>query len=329
MYIRDVVADVMASKRVTAGDVTELRRAIYLDGAAEAGEVERLFAIDEAANERDPAWVELFVEAVTDCLVEQMRPQGYVDEANADWLMERISRDGVVKTESELELLVKVLERAKTSPERLVAYALNQVKKAVVDGQGPLARGGTLTRGKIGRAEVELIRRMIYAFGGDGNVAITRSEADVLFEINDATVEADNDPAWSDLFVKAIANFMMAASGYAVPTRQEAIRREAWLDSPSGGVGEFFSRMAAGGLRGVLDAYRRPGTEGAWAERNAETKAAIAAAEVVTAEEAEWLARRIGRDGTFHANEKALLRFVRDEGPSVHPSLKSLIAKAA
>jgi hypothetical protein len=37
----------------------------------------------------------------------------------------------------------------------------------------------------------------------------------------------------------------------------------------------------------------------------------------------------MGRDGALHDNEKALLRFIRDEAPSIHPSLKSLIAKAA
>ncbi len=329
MYNRDVVAEVTASKRVTAGDVTELRRAIYHDGVAEAGEVERLFTIDEVAVERDPAWAELFVEAVTDYLVEQVEPHGYINEANADWLIERIASDGVVKTETELELLVKILERAKSSPERLVGFALNQVKKAVVDGEGPLACGGGLTPGRVGRAEVDLLRRILYAFGGDGNVAITHAEAEVLFDINDHTAEAENDVSWSDLFIKAIANFMMASSGYAVPNRQEALRREAWLDTPSAGVGAFFSRMASGGLSGVLNAYRQPSTEDAWAARNAEKKASRASAEVVTASEAEWLAQRIGRDGVMHANEKALLRFLHDEAPSVHPSLKSLIDKAA
>lgn len=329
MYIRDVAADVMATKRVTAGDVTELRRSIYTDGVAEAGEVERLFAIDEAAEERDPSWTELFVEAVTDYLVGQVEPRGYIDDANADWLMDRIASDGLVKTETELELLVKVLERAKSSPERLVAFALNQVKTAVVDGEGPLACGRDLVPGRIGRAEVDLIRRIIYAFGGDGNVAITHSEAEILFDINDHTAEAENDLEWSDLFIKAVANFMMASSGYAVPSRQEALRREAWLDSPSGGVGAFFSSIAAGGLRGVLQAYRQPSTEETWAERNARKADAIATAETVTAQEAEWLAQRIGRDGVLHANEKALLRFIHDEAPSVHPSLKSLIDKAA
>jgi hypothetical protein len=326
----DILTDIQASKRISADHARQLRRSLYNDGVAEAGEVERLFAMDEAAVSSDPAWCELFTEAVTDFLVEQQQPQGYVSQENAEWLMSRISRDGVVKTRTELELLVRVLEKAQSSPERLSAFALAQVKKAVVDGKGPLARGGALEPGRVTRDEVELMRRVLYAFGGEGDVAITRAEAEVLFDINDATAGADNDPAWSDLFVKAVANFMMAASDYAVPTRQEALRREAWLDQPTGGVADVFSRMAAGGLRGILKAYRQPdGVEAAWAARNARIEAEEATAATVSADEAAWLAGRIGRDGALHENEKALLRFIRDEAPTVHPSLQSLIAKAA
>jgi hypothetical protein len=329
MTDRDIVADVRAKKRVTAEHVQMLRRAIYSDAAAEGGEIDRLFAIDEAAEVHDPEWCALFCEAISDYLVEQMEPHGYVSEKNADWLIERIAADGSVKTATELEALVKILEKARSSPERLSAFALQQVKKAIVDGEGPLAAGGRLERGRVTRDEAELMRRILYAYGGDGNIAVTRPEAEILFDINDATAGADNDPAWTDLFVKAVANFMMAASGYAPPTRQEALRREAWLDQPTGGVADVFSRMAAGGLRGVLNAYRQPSSEEAWKARNDRAAEAAATASGVTAGEAEWLAGRIGRDGALSQNEKALLRFIRDEAATVHPSLNSLIAKAA
>ncbi|MBA3518038.1 MAG: hypothetical protein H0T75_10440 [Rhizobiales bacterium] len=329
MLDRDIVAEVKASKHVTAEQVLVLRRWVYNGGAVVRGEIDKLFAVDEAATEHDAAWCELFTEAVSDYLVDQVEPEGYVDEENADWLISRISQDGAVKTATELELLVKVLEKAKSSPERLAAFALSQVAKAIIGGDGPLARGGRLEAGRVTRDKADLMRRILYAFGGDGNLAVSRAEAEILFDINDAAAAADNDPAWSDLFVKAIASFLMAASGYAVPSRQEAIRREAWLDEPAGGVADFFGRMAAGSLRGVLQSYREPEGEGAWAARNARLEANSSVSEVVTAEEAEWLARRIGRDGALHANEKALLRFIRDEAPSVHPSLRTLIAKAA
>jgi hypothetical protein len=327
--VGDIVAEVTASGRITAEHVQALRRSLYSDGAAERGEVEALFTLDEAATCHDSGWPALFTEAATDHLVEQQEPQGYVSEADADWLMARIGRDGVVKTATELELLVRVMEKAKSSPARLAAFALAQVKKAVVEGDGPLAGNGKLEPGRVGRAEAELVRRILYAFGGDGNVAVSRAEAEILFDINDATADADNDPAWSDLFVKAIANFLMAASGYAVPSREEAMRRETWLDTPSAGVADVFSRMAAGGLRGFLQAYREPSAESVWGERNAAAESRARQSEAVTPDEAEWLSRRIGRDGILSANEKALLRFIRDESASVHPSLQSLIAQAA
>lgn len=329
MSARDIIADVTASGEVTAEHVRQLRLSLYNDGKVEDGEVDRLFSIDEAASKHDRAWCDLFCEAVTDYLVDQVEPEGYVDDANADWLIARISNDGTVKTGTELELLVKVLEKARSSPQRLSAFALKQVKMAILEGEGPLANGKALDKGRVGRDEVELMRRVLYAFGSEGNVAVSRAEAEILFDINDATASADNDPTWSDLFVKAIANFMMATSGYAVPARQEAMRREEWLDTPSGGVANVFSRMAAGGLRGMFQAYREQTTEEMWAERNRAMEASAASAETVTASEAEWLASRMGRDGALHENEKALLRFIRDEAPSVHPSLQSLITKAA
>jgi hypothetical protein len=329
MTDRDLLADVRARKRITAEHVQALRRSIYNDAAAEAGEIDSLFAMDEAAEIHDPAWCELFCEAIADYLVDQVEPHGYVSEENADWLIERIAADGSVKTATELDALIKVLEKARSSPERLSAFALAQVKKAVVDGEGPLARGGNLEPGRVSSAEAELMRRILFAYAGAGNIAVSQAEAEILFDINDATAAADNDPAWTDLFVKAVANSLMAASGYAPPPRAEALRREEWLDQPTGGVGDIFARMASGGLRGILKAYREPDGETAWKERNDNAARRTANAELVTAPEAEWLAGRIGRDGALSHNERALLRFIRDEAPSVHPSLQSLIAKAA
>lgn len=317
-----------ASEHLTAETVLGLRRELYRDGRIDAGELERLFALDEAADQRDPEWSAFFVEAVTDFIVDQEEPAGYVSEENARWLVDRIARDGIVKTDSELELLVKVLEKAKSSPERLSAFALHQVRRAVVYGEGPVAKG-VLTRGRVGATEADLIRRVLYAFGGQGNIAVTRAEADVLFAINDATAEADNDPAWTDLFVKALANTLMAASGYQVPSREVALKREEWLSSESAGVGDFFARMASGGLKGILAAYRQPDPDEQWRQRNERFAAASDEAERITEDEAVWLADRIGRDGAIHENEKEVLRFIAQESPGIHPSLMSLIGNAA
>ncbi len=250
---------------------------------------------------------------------------GYIDEANANWLMSRIDKDGMVKSASELEALIKCLEAATSAPESLSSYALKQVAHAVIEGDGPLTGGRRLRKGTIDANDVALLRRILYAFGGSGNAAVTRAEADVLFDLNDRTAGLDNDPSWSDLFIKAVANFMMAASGYRTPSRDIALKREQWLDQPTGGVVGFFARMFSGDLDWLKAEYRKSATELA----NEEKAAEIAANAVVTDSEAAWLAERIGRDGMISANERALLTFIRDDAGTLHPKLQPLLNRAA
>ena len=208
---------------------------------------------------------------------------------------------------------------------RLVAFALAQVKWGVVEGSGFLGRDRPLPPGSVSETETELLRRVLYAFGGDGNIAVTRPEAEVLFDINDATAEAENHPAWSDLFVKALANFLMASIGYQVPTRQEALRREAWLDAPTPGVAGFMSQMLAGSLQAVWDVYEH-GTIDGEPRKSARTSGlSFDAAPRVSEEDARWAATRIGQDHQLHANEMALINFLKSLDAHQHPKLVPIL----
>lgn len=324
------VAEIASRKRVTPLDVLELRQLVFRDGVVASEEAEALFRLNEDCAEQCAEWREFLVEAVTDYIVHQEKPAGYVSAKNAEWLMRAISHDGKVDTAVELELLVRVLERAKFSTERLVAFALKQVKDAVVGGTGPLMQGGELVPGVIEKAEVDLLRRMLYAFGGDGNIAITRSEAEVLFEINDAVADARNDASWNDLFIKAVANFVMCASGYEAPTREVALRQENFLDRADADIGGFMARMASTGGRELLSAYRQSvDVDADWEARNQWHDACARRAEHIDNVEARWLAERIGKDGRLQENELALVRFIKQTSPSIHPELNSLLEKVA
>ncbi|MBI1386325.1 MAG: hypothetical protein GC150_15570 [Rhizobiales bacterium] len=322
-----VIAGIRAQGAVSAGDVLALRRAFYEDGAISVTEAEALLDIEATADERDPSWAPFFIEALTDFTVHQVAPAGYVSAENADWLIARITADGQVRTASELELVISIADAARWVPERLTRFALAQVKDAVLGVSGPLADGRGLEPGVIGAAEVDLIRRILYAAGGDGNIAITRAEAEILFDINDATREAENHPSWSDLFVKAVANHLMAAAGYAPPTREEALRLEEWLEE-RGSVSDFLGSMFSGGFRAVWEKYREQSAEERALERLTEQRRQILLAEEVTSLEASWLAARIGRDGVLHENERALLRFIKQECPQIDPALSELLAAA-
>jgi hypothetical protein len=310
---------------ITADDVLALRQRVFLKGVVTEADAELAFLLnDRLHHDADPAWPAFFVEALTDYVVTQAQPAGYVSDENAAWLMQRIGRSGHVDTACELELLIRILERSQQSPVALVRFALDQVKFGVVTGAGAVGARRSCNVGTVENHETELVRRILYAFGGDGNIAITQPEAEILFDINDETNHTLNDPSWPDLFVKAAANFLMAASGYQVPSRQEALRRDAWLDEPSAGVPAFMGRMLAGGLEGVRNAYRDPR-----AAEEAARRDRLRHEPRATDQEVLWAASRIGSSGRLHENEMALINFLKSLDAHLHPRLIPVLDRVA
>ncbi|MTI42750.1 hypothetical protein JM93_00953 [Roseibium hamelinense] len=318
----------IADGAVSAEDILQVRRYIFGDGAISLEEGEALFRLNNADCTYAEGWYDLLPEAVCVLLVEQARPEGYVSDDHATWLINQITADGHVCTRTELDVVLKVLEKATEAPAALERFALEAVKQSALTGSGCTRAGHKLKPGVISDGEVELLRRILYASAGSASIAISKMEAEILFDINDATVEAENAPAWSELFAKAVANYLMALSGYQPPSREVALRRENWLEQPGGfegGLGGFFKSMFTGGTGGVRSGLQRE--DSIAAQRGAAMSAEIAANEVVSEDEAHWLVNRIGRDGLMHENEKALLRFLREESPTIHPALQPLMER--
>lgn len=323
------VAEIKARGSIKDADVLKLRRSYYADGAITADEAEIIFALNDACPVQDPGWADCFIETITDYIVDQAKPEGYLTTDNAEWLVARISKDGRVETKTELELLVNVLDKARWVPQSLVQFALEQVKDAVINGEGPLRSGTMLGAGVVTEGDVDVLRRILYSFGGDGNLGITQPEAEILFDIDAATADADNHPAWGDLFVKAIACSVMAASGYAAPPREAVLARDAWLDRRGDLTLDKMVSGMASGVKGLFTGYQLQSDEERAISRLEQQKIEIVTNEAVTLPEASWLASRIGRDGLISPNERALLMFLKAESPSIHPNLQALVDKAA
>ena len=322
--------EIRARGAISAVDVLSLRQEIYgSTGEISKNQAEEFIKLDRECVVQDSSWQDFYIEAVTEYIVEQSQPRGYITVQNAAWLISQLEKDRQVQTARGMELLAHILEKSRWSPTGLVQFALKQIKIAVLEGEGQLHHGRTLEYGVIGEMEVELIRRILFAFGGDGNIAISKAEAEILFDLNEGTSEMENHPSWTDLFAKSIANYVMAASGYRVPSRQEALRRQEWLEDTDSDISDFLAKMVSGGLGDVWSAYREQSREDREIARLEHQKVQIITAEDITEDEAGWLAERILRDGELCENEKALLAFIRAEAPNIHPSLKPLLADAA
>ncbi|MBC7830946.1 MAG: hypothetical protein H7Y62_02900, partial [Hyphomicrobium sp.] len=280
---------------------------------------------------QDQAWAEFYVDTLTDYLVNQLEPEGYLTAEEAQRFTSRIAPDGIIARKSELDLLVNVLDKSRWSPVSLSRLALQQVKRAVVDGEGPLRDNHPGHAGTIRECEVELVRRILYAFGGEGSVAITRPEAEVLFDINDNIRDPQSNAAWTDLFVKAVTNVVMAASGQGVPTREEALRRDAWLMEARGELSPLalLAAMVSSSIDAVGAAYQEQSAEERALARLEQQRIEIITNEEIPLAKAAWLCERIGRDGRLTPNEAALVAYLNKESRRIHPDLQAAVERLA
>ncbi len=319
-----LIKDMLSANAMTPEQLLELRREFGADMKISMSEADALFQLD-ALDTKPADWADYFTLVLTTHLVHQGQPEGHINEAMASWLIARIDHDGVVETETELRLLLNVLKVAEAPGERLEAYALKQVKEAVMTGRGYVGHS-KLTPGVIGKAEIELLRRVFYSAGSAGGMGITKLEAEEIFALNEATSGKDNDPEWQRFFVGAIANHLMMVAAPATPSKEELLRREDWLNSEKSLKGSWASL----GFKDVLNAFAEVfGRKSSDAPRSfVMDDAAHKDAVQITEAEASWLVNAIRKDGQIDANERALLDFIREECPEIDAGLRPLLDAA-
>jgi len=303
---------------VSADDVTILRRDVFADGVVSRDELKALFALAERAPSGDPEWADYFAEAAADFYLREEEPHGYLTEAEFSEIRDFIERDDPRASALELRLMIALMEKARETPEDMAAFVADQFRRRF---------GALKGAARISADDVALLRRYLYAAGGAGATAVTRIEAELLFDLHDLAAGADNDPSWEDLFIKGIAAHLMAHVGYAPLPREEALRLNDWVKDQSVNPGGFFGRMLSGGLSAIVAAYKP--VKPVAARRNEDDAIAAAIAEQVTAMEADWLADRIGRNGRLDEAERALIAYMKGLGASLPPKLAALVEKAA
>ena len=309
---------------LSVDNIARMRRNFYADGQISEDEAVELLEMSDRFDELQPAFATFFVEAMTDFVVHQTEPRGYVDQELAEWLVAQLMRDQAITTHTELELLVRVMETADSVPDELELFTLDTIGEAVLNGDQQLLNGEHLQQGVVGSAEANLIRRVIYGTGGSNTIFVSRAEADFLFDLNDATVAAPVDPAWAALFRQGVTNHLMAGVTYEPLTKNERLARDSEA-SPNRGVGGFISRMFTSAPD--FEGFNEDDADQDWTRRevDADAKRNRDAANI-TRDEAEWLIERITRDGVLHDNEIAVLKFIKAEAPEICETLDELLA---
>ena len=194
----ELAADILEDNIIDADEVDQLRDVIYDDDVVDREEANLLFQLNDETDveDNDDTWGEFFVEALASHVLEDEESPGVIDEEEASWLIDRIEGDGQVDA-NEFALLLHIADNAEGAVDSLTDFTLESAKAAF------------LADGIIDEEEVAQIKTIIYGSGGSSGQFVDRSEANFLFDLNDAVTGKDNADGWSELFVEAIGNHLM------------------------------------------------------------------------------------------------------------------------
>ena len=302
----NLAAKVCADGVIDAAELAALRKAGWSDGTLTQLEAEHLFTINHALGHHDVKWCDFFVESIGEYVINGSQPTGYVSQEEANWLVLQIKQDGRLCSMAELELLVRIYERARNVPDSLKAFVLAQLEQAVLTGTGPTRGGGELSDTHVSTAEVEVLRRILFAPASDRPAAVSRREAEMLFRLKDATIDADNAPEWKALFVQGVGNYLTGYSAdNAQISRVRAMELEAFIEENRASIGGFMGRMAkiAPGTFAKVFGKISP------AANRADL---VAGAQEVTGDERMWLEGQIAQSGQIDDYDQALLNFIEE-----------------
>ncbi|MEO0881386.1 MAG: hypothetical protein AAFY34_01520 [Pseudomonadota bacterium] len=294
------VDDIQRMSEIEARDFVN---EVYRDGIVSRQEADALFSLNEQMGGADAHWDSRFREAIKDFLLTVEAPLGWVDEAECEWLIDRVSSTGSTVSEMQIDLLLDVLRYAEGAPKRLGRFTLQAICT-----QAKSAK-------RISEITVERIRRVLFAPAGDGATWVTRDEAGLLFRLNDACAFARNDAGWNDLFARAIGNHLLASAHPDPISEADALAREKWLEDKTGGVAGIFSSAMSSIADGSWFSKVTHSEEKASAARMAAQNAAQRKAEKVGSDEENWLLQRLGWDKSVSPAERALIDFLNREAP--------------
>ncbi|CAN7301296.1 hypothetical protein [Rhizobium sp. LjRoot258] len=193
-------ACVIAGKhRLTAEDISLLRKHTFPEGIRTADDVVAMLALNNSCPEKCPEWNSFFVEQLAGFIVNYTYPQGSLDEINVAWLMRMVATDGVVNSAIELELVLHAMEISANVPDELRAFALDQLRLALVENIGGYKLSRAIDRKGITRQDIDYVMRVLRGVSDAGVIKAPPLTWSVLMQVAEATLPVGNHPRWADI----------------------------------------------------------------------------------------------------------------------------------
>lgn len=129
-----------------------------------------------------------------------------------------------------LAALITTIESSPVATGLEAASALAIVRDGVITGEGPTTSGRVHFSRSLDAHDADWCARILTA-RAINETAVSREEAQALFQIDEAAAERSDDGKFDDLFAKAILHHAASVSGLAVPSRSVALSPETAIES--------------------------------------------------------------------------------------------------
>jgi hypothetical protein len=152
-----------------------------------------------------------------------------------------------------LAALITTIESSPVATGLEAASALAIVRDGVITGEGPTTAGRVHFSRSLDAHDADWCARILTA-SAINETAVSREEAQALFQIDEAAAERSDDGKFDDLFAKAILHHAASVSGLPVPSRSVALSPatalESWAPSRSTDVNVEVLEWIAAQMRG-------------------------------------------------------------------------------
>lgn len=159
----------------------------------------------------------------------------------------------VTRPTGSLAALIITIESSPIATGTDAAAALAILRDGVITGEGPTTSGRAHFSRSLDAHDADWCARILTARAID-EMAVSREEAEALFQIDEAAAERSDDGRFDDLFAKAILHHAASMSGLPVPSRSVALSPdtaiESWAPSRSTDVNLEVLEWIAGQMRG-------------------------------------------------------------------------------
>lgn len=129
-----------------------------------------------------------------------------------------------------LAALITTIESSPVATGAEAASALAIVRDGVITGEGPTTAGRVHFSRSLDAHDADWCARILTA-RAINETAVSREEAQALFQIDEAAAERSDNGKFDDLFAKAILHHAASVSGLPVPSRAVALSPETALES--------------------------------------------------------------------------------------------------